>query len=152
MGKNIFHIVIEEGPSTWIMSISCWKSLGSLSLMTSWTILKEFDDHTFHPHGIITIFSIEIAGKIVSIKLEMVDASLDYNLLTGNTWFYQMKVVTYPVFCVKWFSHLGKIVTIDKLNYYAPNLRTNASTNVPFFSDYPKGYASVYVGLFKDPC
>lgn len=68
------------------MSISCWRSLGSPSP----NILKEFG-HTFHPHGIISTFPIYLGGKIVSVVVEVVDATIDYRLILGRPWFYEMK-------------------------------------------------------------
>jgi hypothetical protein len=40
--KTIFHTVIDEGASTYIMSISCWKVFGSPSLNQSPNTLKSF--------------------------------------------------------------------------------------------------------------
>ena len=59
------------------MSISCWRALGSVLLITSSTILKEFDGHTFHPYGIISTFPIELGGKTISIEVKVVDAPID---------------------------------------------------------------------------
>lgn len=132
------------------MSISCKRDLGSPSLMTSYTILKEFYGQTFHTHGIISTLPIDFVGKTMSIEVEVANAPIDHNLLLEHTWFYQMKAIASSVFHVMHFPNQGKIVTIDKLDYYIPNLRANASTNVTFFSDSPKGYASVGAGLFKD--
>ena len=41
--RPIFRTVIDEGASTCIMSIQCWKSLGSPILNQFSTILKAFD-------------------------------------------------------------------------------------------------------------
>ena len=41
--KRCFRTVIDEGASTCIMSLKCWKSLGSLTLNQSLTIIKAFD-------------------------------------------------------------------------------------------------------------
>ena len=60
LGKNVFRTIFDEGDSTCIMSISCWRALVSPSLMSSSTILKAFDGHTLHPHGIISTFPIEL--------------------------------------------------------------------------------------------
>jgi hypothetical protein len=120
LNKNIFCTVIDEGETTCIMSLSCWKSLGSPQLTTSQTILKYFDGHFFKPHGILTSLSIELGGKTVSVEVEVVDATLDYNMLLGRTWFYAMKVVASTVFHVICFPHQGKIVTIDQLDYCTP--------------------------------
>ena len=105
--------------------------------MNSYTILKAFDGHTFHPHGIISTFLIELGGETVSIEVEVVDAPIDYKFLLGIAWLYEINEVGSLVFCVHHFPHQGKIVTIDQLGYCTPNLRTNASTNVPFVRDSP---------------
>jgi hypothetical protein len=85
--------MVDEGASTCIMSISCWKALGSPKLDTSATLLKAFDGHMFHPHGIITTLPIELGGKIVSVVVEVIDAPLEYNLLLRCTWFYEMTTI-----------------------------------------------------------
>jgi hypothetical protein len=142
--------MIDEGETTCIMSLSCWKSLGSPQLTTSQTILKYFDGHFFKPHRILTSLSIELGGKIVSVEVEVVDATLDYNMLLGHTWFYAMKVVASTVFHIICFPHQGKIVTIDQLDYCTPDLRANPSTNMPFIGDSSGGYKGVGIGMFKD--
>lgn len=76
--------MIDEGATTFIMSLSCWKYLGSPQLTTSPSILKEFGIPLFKPHGILTSLPIELGGNIVSLEVEVVDASLDYNLLLGR--------------------------------------------------------------------
>lgn len=143
LGKNIFRIVIDEGTSTCIMYISCWRAIRSSSLITYQTILKVFDGHSFWPHGIIAALPIELGGKTISMEVEIVNAPLTYNLLLGRTWFYEMKAVTSSVFRVVHFPHLGKVVTIDQLDYCTPDLRTNANTTKQFVADSPRGYASV---------
>jgi hypothetical protein len=67
----------------------------------------------FHPYGIIIEYPIKLAGKIVSVAVEVVDAPLEYNLLLGCTWFYEMIVVFFFVFWVLHSPHQGKIITID---------------------------------------
>ena len=51
--RPIFRTVIDEGASICIMSIQCWKSIGSPTLNQSPTILKAFDGQGFHPFGIL---------------------------------------------------------------------------------------------------
>jgi len=43
LNKTIHRTIIDEGASTCIMSMSCWKNLGSPSLSRSSTMLKSFD-------------------------------------------------------------------------------------------------------------
>jgi len=51
--RPCFQTVIDEGASTCIMLIQCWRSLGSPTLNQSPTILKAFDGRGFHPFGIL---------------------------------------------------------------------------------------------------
>lgn len=97
--------MIDEGEETCIMSMSGWKYLGSPPFITSQTLLKEFDGHTIKPHGIITTLLVELGGKIVSIEVEVVDVSLNYNFILGCTWLYVMKVIEFIVFQVRHFPH-----------------------------------------------
>ena len=74
-------VVVDEGASTCVMSLSCWKSLGSLELVPSNTLLTSFDGRSFCPHGILPDFEIKLVGKVVSVEVEVIDAPLDYNFL-----------------------------------------------------------------------
>lgn len=56
-------MVLDEGASTYIMSLSHWKDLGSPTLATFKTVLKAFDGHLFTPHRILTTFPIELGEK-----------------------------------------------------------------------------------------
>ena len=90
LGKQVHRTVLDEGAATCIMSFTCWQALGSPKLAALQTILKAFDGHVFSPHGILTAFSIELWGKIVTIEVEVVNTPLDYNLLLGCSWFCPM--------------------------------------------------------------
>ena len=92
--KKVFRTVLDEGASTSVLSLSCWKAIGSPKLVTSPTTLKAFDGRGFQPHGLIPSLLVEIGGKTVSIQVEVVDPLLDYNLLLGRNWFYAMTVFT----------------------------------------------------------
>jgi hypothetical protein len=56
--KNIFRTMIDEGASTCVMSLSCWKYIDSPELTPSPTLLTTFDGHSFQPHGILSSFPI----------------------------------------------------------------------------------------------
>ena len=43
VGKKVFRTVLDEGASTLVLSLSCWKDIGSPELVTSPTTLKAFD-------------------------------------------------------------------------------------------------------------
>ena len=53
---NIFCTVVDEGASTCVMSLACWKAIGQPILSPSPTLLTYFDGHSFRPHGIIPSF------------------------------------------------------------------------------------------------
>jgi len=98
LNKNVFRTMIDEGATTCIMSMNCWKSLGSLQLNTSETILKSFDGHFFKSHGVFPSIPIKLAGKTTFVEVEVINVNLDYNILLGHTWFYAMKAMASSVF------------------------------------------------------
>ena len=99
------------------MSLSCRKALGSLELVPSNTLLTAFDGRSFHPHGILQNFEIKLAGKAVSVEVEVIDAHLDYNFLLGRSWTYALSAIASAIFRVVVFPHEGKLVTVDQLNF-----------------------------------
>eukprot|EP00253_Pinus_taeda_P003762 PITA_03762 len=144
----VHRTVIDEGASTCIMSIQCWRSLGSPSLNQPPTILKAFYGHGFRPFGILQDLPIEVDGKTVSLDVEVVDAPLDYNLLLGRIWSYAMTAVVSSVFRVIKFPYNGKIVTIDQLAYFASDPASSESIQHVGKTTIP--YRDVGVGLVKD--
>ena len=80
------------------MSLACWKALGSPELVPSTTLLTAFDGRSFCPHGILPAFEIKLAGKAVSVEVEVIDTHLDYSLLLGRSWTYAMCVIPSSVF------------------------------------------------------
>ena len=91
-------MVLDEGALTSVLSLSCWKALGSPELVTSPMTLKVFYGRGFQPHGLISALAVELGGGNRFIQVEVVDAPLDYNLLLGRNWFYSMTVVASTVF------------------------------------------------------
>jgi len=67
-------------------------------LSPSPTLLTAFNDHSFRQHGIIPYFIVHLGGNPVCVKVEVVDAPLDYNLLLGRSWTYAMNLVVAIVF------------------------------------------------------
>ena len=41
--KKVFRTILDEGASTLVLSLSCWKAIDSLELVTSPMTLKSFD-------------------------------------------------------------------------------------------------------------
>jgi hypothetical protein len=114
------------------MSLIYWKSLGSPTLSQSPTMLTNFDGRSFHPHGILPAFPVQLGGKMVEVDVEVVDVPLDYNLLLGRNWTYAMTAVVSSVFCTLCFPHDGKIMMIDQLSfaYASPNASVGPSIPV----------------------
>jgi hypothetical protein len=111
--RNIFRTVVDEGTSTCVMSLACWKAIDQPILSMSPTLLTAFDDHSFRPHGFIPSFPVQLGGKIVCVKFEVVNVPLEYNLLLGRSWTYAMRAVVGTVFWVLLFPHESRIITID---------------------------------------
>ena len=97
---TIKRIVIDEGAAASVMSLSCWKGLGSPELSKSVTMLTAFDGRSFRPHGILRSLKVHLGGNTVAIEVEVVDVPLDYNLLLGRNWMYSMQAIASSLFRV----------------------------------------------------
>ena len=82
--------------------------------------------------------------------MDEVDAPLDYNLLLGRNWFYALSTVASTVFRIVQFPHLGRIVTIDQLDFYMLDVMTSTANNIPLLGQSPPPYQSIGVGMLKD--
>jgi hypothetical protein len=72
-GRNIHRTVLDEGASTCVMYLSCWRAIGSPKLNQSPTTLKSFDGHGFQPHRLLQSFVVELKGKTIYVDIEVVD-------------------------------------------------------------------------------
>jgi hypothetical protein len=72
---KISRIVVDEGSSNCVMSLACWKAIGHLGLSPLLTLLSAFDSQSFRPHGIIPSFLMQLGGKTVCVKVEVVDVT-----------------------------------------------------------------------------
>ena len=84
LNMNVKRTVIDEGVVAFVMSLSCWKGLGSPELSKSVTMLTAFDGRSFRLHSIIPSLKVRLGEKTIAIEVEVVDAPLDYNLLLGQ--------------------------------------------------------------------
>ena len=117
LNNTVKHTVIDEGASTSVMSLSCWKGLGSPNLSQYSTMLTPFYGRSFRPHGILLSLKLQLGGKIIVIEVEVVDMPFDYNILLGRNWIYSMKSVASSLFRVICFLFNGNIVTIDHTSF-----------------------------------
>jgi len=138
--------VVDEGTLTCVMLLVCWKAIGHPILSLSPTLLTTFDSHSFRPHGIIPSFTLQLGGKTVCIEVEVVDASLDYNILLGRSWTYAMQAMFPIVFRVLLFPHEGQIMTIDKLSFSHLDPSSGATT-VPMIDNAQPKIVNIGVGL-----
>ena len=120
LNNTIMCTIIDEGVVASVMSLSCWKGLGSPKLSQSATMLIAFNGRSFHLHKILPSFKVQLGGKTVAIEVEVVNAPLDYNILLGRNWMYNMQVVASSLFQVVYFLFNGKIVTIDQNSFQNP--------------------------------
>ena len=68
VGKKVFRMILDEGALTSVLSMSCWKALISLDLVTSPTTLKAFDKWGFQPHGLISSLAVKLGSKPFPFK------------------------------------------------------------------------------------
>ena len=114
--------VINEGIATSVMSLSCWKGLGSPELSKFGTMLTVFDGRSFRTHGILPSLKVRLGGKTIAIEVEVVDVPLDYNILLGSNWMYSMQAIASSLFHVVCFPFNEKIVTIDQTSFKNPSV------------------------------
>ena len=84
LNNTIMRTIIDECTITSMVSLSCWKGLGSPTLSQSANMLTAFDGRSFWPHNILPSLEVNLGGKTVAIEVEVVDAPLDYNILLGR--------------------------------------------------------------------
>ena len=90
--------VIDECGVASMMSLACWKGLGSPELSKSTTMLTNFDGRSFWLHGILPYLKVRLGGNAVMIKVKVVDVPLDYNILLGRNWMYSMQAISSSLF------------------------------------------------------
>jgi hypothetical protein len=82
----------------------------------------------------------------VCIEVEVVDVSLDYNILLGRSWTYAMQAVVTTVFWVLFFPHEARIVTIYQLSFSCSNPSLGVSA-VPMIDNPQPGIFKIGVVL-----
>ena len=78
----------------------------------------------------------------------MVDAPLDYNLLLGRNWMYNIQVVASSSFRIVCFPHNGKIVTIDQMTFKNSSLTASSGDLIPIVEHSQPAIRSVVVGMY----
>ena len=83
----------------------------------------------------------------MQVKVEIVNANLNCNLLLGQSLTHAMHAVASSLFHVIHFPHQGKIFTIDQLSFFASS---SSDGNVLYIKHSGAPYESVGASLFKD--
>ena len=84
LNNTIMRTVIDEDIVTSVMSLACWKDLGSPTLSKSVKMLTDFDGILFRLHSILRSLEVQLGWKTIAIEVEVVDVPLDYNILLGR--------------------------------------------------------------------
>ena len=61
-----------------------------------------------------------------------------------------MNAIALIVFRTVQFPHIERIITIDQLDFYTPDVTTSMDNNIPMLSQSPPPYQSIGVGMLKD--
>ena len=149
LNKTVHRTIIDEGASTCLMSMSCWKDLGSPPLSKSSTTLKAFDGRSYTPYGILSNLQVELGGKTVGIDVEVIDGNLDYNILLGRPWIYAMAAVVSTYFRRIAFPFQGGITIVDQQTFL-PN-SSQVTGSIPMIHGRNHLLQNIGVGLLKDP-
>ena len=116
--RRILHTIVDEGPFVSILSSTTWKALGSPQLVPATDQILAFNHRPTAPLGTLPHFPVTLGEKTICIDVMVVQGPLDFNLLLGHDYVYAMKAVVSTLFRVMYFSHDGKIVTIDQLSSF----------------------------------
>ena len=108
LNMTVQHTVIDKGITTSMMSLSCWKGLGSPELSKSATMLTVFNGRSFRQHDILPSLKVCLGGKTIAIEVEVVDAPLNYNLLLDRNWMYVCKPLLLPCSTLYAFHIMGR--------------------------------------------
>ena len=148
LNNTIIRIVIDEVVVAFMMSLSCWKDLGSPMLSQSSNMLTAFNGRLFWLHSILPSLEVQLGGKIVAIEVGVVDAPLYYNLLLGWNWMYNMQAVASSLFWVVCFLFNGKIITIDQNSFQNPSVNTWLGTSILIINHSQPTTEYVGVGMY----
>jgi hypothetical protein len=112
-------------------------------------MLTAFDDHSFHPHGILPTFPVQLCGKMVELEVKVVDAPLNYNSLQGCNWTYVMVTIVSSIFCTLCFPHQGEIVMVDQLSFAYSSLNAFVGSSILVITNSQSTTENISVGMYS---
>jgi hypothetical protein len=124
-GRYVPQMLIDEGAFVSILASFAWKALGCPQLASVTQNLLAFNKRTSQPLGTLPQFPITFGGKIVSIDVMVVQYPLDFSLILGKDYVYDMKSIVSTLFRVIYFPRDGRMVTIDQLSFIGPSWITS---------------------------
>ena len=72
LNNTIMRTMIDEGDVASMMSLACWKGLGSPTLSKSVNTLTYFDGISCQSHDILPSLEVQLGGNTVVIEVEVV--------------------------------------------------------------------------------
>ena len=132
-GLVVPSTIIDEGVSVSILSSNTWHAFGSPPLAPVTQNMLAFNRRTSQPLGILPRLPITLGGKIVHMDVMVVPGPLDFNLLLGRDYTYAMGALVSSLFRVMCFPHEGRIVTIDQLSFFGPDVAAIPPSSLPSF-------------------
>ena len=92
---------------------------------------------------------VELGGKTVEIDVEVINENLDYNILLGRPWIYDMSAVVSTYFRKIAFPFQGGITIVDQQTFL-PN-SSQVTGSIPMIHGSPHSLQNIRVDLLKDP-
>lgn len=90
-----------------------------------------FNKGTSRPLGILPKLPITLRRKTVHLNVMVVQGPLDYNLLLGHDYVYNMEVIISTLFRVMCFPHEGKIVQlVHQLSFPGSNTAPSQTSSL----------------------
>ena len=129
-GLVVPNTIIDKGVSVSILSSTTWQAFGSPLLAPVTQNLLTFNRRTSQPLGILPRLPVTLGGKIVHMDVMVVLGPLDFNLLLGRDYTYAMGALVSSLFRVVCFPHEGRIMTIDQLAFFGPNMAASPPSSL----------------------
>jgi hypothetical protein len=112
-------------------------------------MLTAFDGNYFRTHGILPTFPVQLGKNTVEVKVEVVDAPLNYNILLGCNWNYAMTTIVSLIFHMLCFPHEGKVVKIDQLSFVHPGPTASVGNSIPIIDNSQQTTKNVGVIMYS---
>ena len=111
-------------------------------------MLTLLDGRSFRLHGILPSLKFHLEWKTVAIEVKVVDAPLDYNILLGRNWMYNMQAIYSSLFQVLFFPFNGNIVTIDQNSFHILSVNASSGASIPIIDHSQPTTENVGVGMY----